>query len=296
MQKIGRLVQKLLDSAPGRLALEYGESGAPNYAAGVAFNAFFTMFPLILGLLAILGLVVRNEAFEVQVRQTLVNIFPVEDHQSLELALRGLKNNAGYFALLSIAGLLYSGTNFFSSLEFALNQIFKCRGRDPIRTRVMGLLMLLIFVITIIVAVAANAAIALLPAVPFLGALVGTVVLVMLTAAIYAVVPNHRTTVGEILPGSVFAGIAIEILTLAFPLYAQVTHSFGTYGRGFALMFLLATWLYFLCQVLMIGAVLNRMLLGRVPEVKDVPSIARTQDADACGVEAEPAGVLNSKT
>jgi uncharacterized BrkB/YihY/UPF0761 family membrane protein len=41
---------------PGRLARAYAASQAGNYAAGLAFTAFVSMFPLILGLLAILGL------------------------------------------------------------------------------------------------------------------------------------------------------------------------------------------------------------------------------------------------
>src|SRR2546425_9610317 len=36
----------------------------------------------------------------------------------------------------------------------------------------------------------------------------------------------------------------------------------GPYGQQFALFFLLATWLYLLSQLLLLGAVFNRMRLG----------------------------------
>ena len=45
-------------------------------------------------------------------------------------------------------------------------------------------------------------------------------------------------------------------------MYAKVSHGFGTYGQQFALFFLLAAWLGFLSQFILIGAVFNKMRLG----------------------------------
>jgi membrane protein len=283
---VERLIARVMATAPARLAVAYGESGAGNYAAGIAFNAFFTMFPLILGLLAILGFVVRNDWLEQQVRVTLINLFPVDDHKPLESALTGLKHNAYTLGMLSIAGLLWSGTGLFSSMEFALNQVYGLRGRDPVRVRLMGLGMIGVFVVAIVAAVAANWAIALLPEVPYLGFALGGLVLVGLVAAIYFVVPNRSVRLAEIWPGAIVAGLSIEVLTLAFPLYGEITHSFSSYGRGFALMFLLATWLYLLSQLVMIGAVLNRMLSRQVPKLQQVPTVSGAKDAERRGVEA----------
>jgi hypothetical protein len=63
------------------------------------------------------------------------------------------------------------------------------------------------------------------------------------------------------------AGVMIEALSLAFPLYARFAGSFNTYGAQFGLFFLLATWLYLLSEVLLIGAVYNRFRLGE-PDTK----------------------------
>src|SRR5579872_2372244 len=45
---------------PVRLVQVYGKSDAGHYAASLAFNTFLSMFPLILGLLAVLGLAIRD--------------------------------------------------------------------------------------------------------------------------------------------------------------------------------------------------------------------------------------------
>ena len=55
------LLQRLQSSYPARLGKAYGQSKASNYAAGLAFNSFTSMFPLMLGILSIVGLVLGGQ-------------------------------------------------------------------------------------------------------------------------------------------------------------------------------------------------------------------------------------------
>ena len=50
----------LRSAFPVRLVQAYARAHVGNYAAAVAFTMFMSMFPLILGLLAILGLVISD--------------------------------------------------------------------------------------------------------------------------------------------------------------------------------------------------------------------------------------------
>ena len=257
------MLQRLKSSWPGRLATAYGQSKAGNYAAGLAYNAFMTMFPLILGLLSIVWLVVHDPGTEQRLQDLIVGIFPPDAHSQLGEALKGVKRNSGLFGIISIVGLIWGGTSFFTSMEFALTQIFGTRQRDALRQRVMGFLMMLLFLATLLLTAGANAAAASsLPLGQVGGFVVGTLVLVALLTAIYRFVPNRSFSLAEIWPGAVFAGVLIEVFSLIFPIYARIAHGFNTYGQQFALFFLLATWLYFLSQLLLLGAVLNRMRLG----------------------------------
>ena len=61
------------------------------------------------------------------------------------------------------------------------------------------------------------------------------------------------------------AGVLVEVFSLLFPLYAKISHGFGTYGQQFVLFFVLAAWLGFMSQFILIGAVYNKLRLG-VPE------------------------------
>jgi hypothetical protein len=122
---------------------------------------------------------------------------------------------------------------------------------------------MLLFLAALLVTAGANAAAASsLPAGQVGGFIVGALVLVALLTAIYRFVPNRSFRLAEIWPGALFAGVLIEVFSLIFPIYARVAHGFNTYGQQFALFFLLATWLFFLSQLLLLGAVMNRMRLG----------------------------------
>src|SRR5207302_9282776 len=51
-----KIVGRIAGSYPGRLVEVFGRRHAGQYASGLAFTSFVSLFPLILGLLAILAL------------------------------------------------------------------------------------------------------------------------------------------------------------------------------------------------------------------------------------------------
>jgi YihY family inner membrane protein len=225
------------------------------------------MFPLILGMLSILGLVVHDTATEDRVRSLILGVFPSDAHAQLGSALNSVKHSSGVLGAVAIAGLVWSGTSLFAGMEFALTQIFGSRQRDMVRQRAMGAMMLLVFLAAILITVGANSVAGAVPILSVGSFVVGTGAMVGLLIAIYRFVPNTTFTLAEIWPGALLAGVLIEVFTFAFPIYARLTHGFNSYGQQFALFFLLATWLVFLSQFILLGAVFNRMRAGEPGEV-----------------------------
>ncbi len=276
-----------------RLVMEYGSSQAGNYASVVAFNAFMTMFPLILGVLSVLGLVLRSRGLETQVERSVVSFFPdANTERTVQSALEGVKQNAGLLGVVSLAGLAWTGTNFFAALEFALDRVYGVKQRAFVRQRLTGLAMLLAFVAAMLLSVGATALVAFLDFIPFVGLVVGAAVMIALLLLIYRVVPNRRQTWRDVWPGALLSGALIEVLTLVWPVYTRLMHGFSTYGQTFGLFFLLATWLYFLSSLILLGAVLNQLRLGRhpVPEPEQPPAPAAGEDADRRRAQVEPRG------
>ena len=255
------------DSLPLRVVTAYGQSQASNYAAALAFAGFLAMFPMILGALSLIGLAIRDPGTEARFQNFIVQAFPGNAQPELQSAIHGVKQSAGWMGLVSLGGLLWSASGIFATLEFALTQIFETKRRNMLRQKLMGLVTMALLVVVLGVTIAANSVAGYLSSyIPFawvLSVLFGAVVMVTLLVLLYRFVPNRTFSVREVLPGALLAGVLIEALSLGFPLYARFAGGFNTYGAQFGLFFLLASWLYLLSQLLLLGAVYNRFRLGK---------------------------------
>ena len=252
--------------------MAYGESQASNFALALAFASFMSMFPIMLGTLSLIGLAIRDPQTYAHFQSLILQVFPGSAQPELEQALHGVRQSAGWLGLVSFAGLLWSASSIFAAMEFALTEIFGTRQRDMLRQRLMGLVMMLVLVVAIVATVAINAAAAFFPVKwisTITGLIAGAAVMVVLLVALYRFVPNRTFRIREVLPGALLAGVGIEVVSLAFPLYAWVAHGFNTYGAQFALFFLLATWFYLLSQLVLLGAVYNKFRLGE-PATKGI--------------------------
>jgi len=267
MSRIRRLVGRAQKTLLFRVITAYNESQAGNYAAALAFAAFLAMFPMILGALSIIGLAIRDPATEVRFQNLVLQLFPGSAQPELQSAIHGVRQSAGWFGIVSLLGLVWSASGVLATMEFALTQIFGTKRRAMHRQRLMGFVMMMLLVLAVGITVAANAAAAYLSSyIPFawvLSFVIGAVVMVVLLVLLYRFVPNRKFRLRDVLPGALLAGVLIEALALGFPLYARLAGGFNTYGAQFALFFLLATWLYLLSQLLLLGAVYNRFLLER---------------------------------
>ncbi len=288
--RVQRLIKRAQATLPARVLTAYGQSQAGNYALALAFAGFMAMFPMMLGALSIIGLAIRDPQTDAHFQLLVLQFFPASAQPELQQALSGVKQSAGWLGLLSLGGLLWSAGNIFATMEFALTQIFGTKQRDILRQRLMGLLMMMLLVVAIVATVGINAAAAFIPLASWgtwvVDLMAGSLVMVALLVALYRFVPNRTFRVIDVLPGALVAGVLIEVLSLAFPLYAKVAGNFNTYGAQFALFFLLATWFYLLSQLVLLGAVYNRFRLGEPVKLGIVASPMRESRDKASPVEA----------
>jgi membrane protein len=262
MAMVKRLINWFLETYPGRLVQAYAGSQAGNYAGGLAFTAFISMFPLLLGLLAIVGFAIDDQHIRQEVEKALLSFFPSDATGSLHDALEGIHRYSGLIGIVGLVGLLWSGSSLFTGLEWTLGRMIGARQRDFLRQRAMTLVMTVLFFVVVVLVVLANTVLSLAGGAPALGALAGLVIWVFFMATVYRAVPNRTYRLAQALPGALVAGALMELLSLAWPAYTRLVHGFSTYGAAFALFFVLATWLYFWAQFLLLGAVINRMHAG----------------------------------
>ncbi|MGH7777753.1 MAG: YihY/virulence factor BrkB family protein [Candidatus Dormibacterales bacterium] len=280
---------------PVRVVMAYGQTQSANYAQSIALSMFMSMFPLMLGVLAILGLAIHDPHLQGRVQRALVGFFPSDARGALVHTLSGVRGHPGVLGVIGILGMLWGGGSIFTTMEWVLDRLFGVPQRGFLSQRAMALGMTAIFALAIVLSVFVNSALALVRFVPFLAPVTGAVIWVLFMLTIYRVVPHKTFTTVEVLPGALVAGVLMEALSLIWPLYMHFTHGFSTYGAAFALFFLLVTWLYFLSQFIMLGAVVNRLSLGPPLEESAPSELGRKEaglegDPEPSVVRREPAG------
>ncbi len=261
-QLFSSVVSWVSRSYPGRLIAAFGSSQAGNYASGMAFNAFVSMFPLILGVLAIVGFVTQSAQARTTVLGALFGFFPTAAHPALSSAFAGIQHYSGVFGAVSVIGLLWSGSSLFTSMEFALGIVIGARQRPFLRQRGMAFVLTILFVMSLVVTVGVNSLIALPGPGWAFEPVVGLLVWYAFMLAVYRLVPNRTYPVRQLWPGVLIAGTAMEALTLLWPVYTGFAHGFDTYGTALTFFFVLAAWLYFFAEFILLGAVANHMHTG----------------------------------
>jgi membrane protein len=293
-RRISAVVTWVGHTYPGRLLSAFGSSHAGNYASAMAFTAFVSMFPLILGLLAVVGYATRSPSATRSATAAIAGFFP-NDNGQLKTLLLGVQQSRGTLGIVGIIGLLWTGSSLFTGMEFSLGVIIGVRQRNFLRQRAMALVMTILFVVALVATVAANSLVVLPGSIWGLEPVVGLIVWCLLMLAIYRLVPNRTYPVRELWRGVLIAGTAMEILTLAWPLYTHFSKGTSTYGAILGLVFLLASWLYFLGEFILLGAVANRMhggeahARGLLGERR--PRRIPVADGSRAGGEVSPTGV-----
>ncbi|MHB1006728.1 MAG: YihY/virulence factor BrkB family protein [Chloroflexota bacterium] len=265
----------------GRLIRRYGEDRADLLVTVVAFNVLFSMFPIVLGVLAIVGLFIRRPGDQTMAQTIVLRVVPADSAAGLLQAIDGASQSAGLFGLLSLVGLFWAGSGLFDALEMALDRVYRVTPRSLVRQKLMGGGMMLLFAILVVAELAAATVLHLVdritqglpligpgaaPAVAVAGGAISLLAAFALCFAIYFVVPNLRLSASQVLPGTLFATFVLVLLAQVFPFYALYLGSLNPYGAIFGLFFLLMTWAFLVAEALVVGAELNAFFRPAVPE------------------------------
>jgi len=113
------------------------------YAAALAYYALLGLFPLLLLIVGLAGIVLAKspglyESFKAELELLVAQLFPASKEAAEEI-LRALTSGAPSFTLGSLALLFWTQSHFFAALSAVLSEVFGTRPRAW-RTRFLGLL------------------------------------------------------------------------------------------------------------------------------------------------------------
>jgi membrane protein len=273
---------RLMDSVPGRVIRKFLEDQAPNWAALIAWNALFAMFPIVIFAASLLGFVLRlfGQAND-RVYSAIFTAIPGDPRPMLD-AVSSVKSQSGVLFIVGLVGLLWGGSALFGVIEQAFAVIYHTKPRDFIRQRLIAFGMVFLFTILVGISVATSSLLPALKHIPnipeflysgtaafILQALIGVTAGLILFGSIYYVIPNRKQRLQQVMPGALVSGVLFELITLVFPLYLSLNKGLNQYGATFGLLFVLMTFFFFLGLIMMIGVEVNSVLY---PVPIDLPS------------------------
>lgn len=245
-------------------------------AGSLSYFFMMTLVPFCLFLVTIFGYFLgENELFLRFFSAKLVSLFPAITHKITE----ELRKLISYRGLGTFTLVLYGFLSFqlFSSLEAAVNALFKIRAKRPFAVSLLrSLLIVTLIIIAVITSFGATSVISMLKEIREyfpdvrIGAITGFLirfvvpfVLVFLIAAIlYKFLPLRKVGTGHALSGAFFTAVLLEAAKHLFTLYVVKIARLGTVYGPLSAFVIFLLWIYYSSCIFLIGAGLVHNLGG----------------------------------
>jgi len=248
---------------PFAVLKKYGDDRAGNLAALIAYYGFFSLFPLLLVLVSVLGIVLRNNlSLQHSILNSALRDFPVIGTQLGDI--KGITGN-GLALTVGIVGTLWGGLGVVQAAQEAMNEVWDVPLKHRpnfIMKRVRSLVMLAVLgTITVLSTVLSGFG----TSTGAKGALLriaGIAVSLVLNLALYLLAFRILTVAdvswGDVFPGAAVAAILWTALQSLGGYYVthQVKNASEVYGT-FAVVIGLLVWFLLGAQITLYAAEIN---------------------------------------
>lgn len=270
LQKADRVQKQTKPTSVGLAAFKkFSEDKSTNLAAMIAFWAFFSVFPLLMVLVTILGWVLPASDKN-NVLQHVAAMFPLLDPKTI----RGL---SGSWWALVVGGVttLWSGLGAVRTVQTAFNSVWEIpyHQRPGLKEQVLRSLWVLstigvgLVISTLISGFVTSSSKGIHLGIG--GDIAGYVIAIALDVglfiAAFRMLTDREITSRDVLPGAVFSGIVFFVLQelSSFIIARHLRSAQSTYGH-FATVITILWWFYLQSVVTLLGAQLNVVLKERL--------------------------------
>lgn len=252
-------------------------------AAALAYYAVFSLAPLLLVVLAVLGLIVGQTNAQSQVQGQLQQMVGTDGTQMINVLLAGASHRGtGTIALLVGIGLIvFSAIGMFLAVQNALDEVFEIRPDNKggfIKLVILRLHALIVVAALAIIAMGAlalanivgglmqtafGASFAAAPAVIVGTGIVNVAAMTLFLAVVYRVLPQSTIDWKAAWVGALVSAVIIVIGEAAISMYFTRFHPAAPYGAAGGIVVLLL-WIYYSAQLLLFGAEITRATEARL--------------------------------
>jgi len=264
-------------------------------ASAVTLTAFLALFPLLLAVVGVVGLVSTNAD---NLPGNVIDRLGLTGNAAeiLRTAIETAEKSGKGASVLGLAGLLWTGLGLVAAFQFAFDSVWQVAGRG-IKDKLFGLAWLGGATLILIGSFAITVAVRLLPGPAWPPALLATFAVdIALWLWTFQSLTNRDVGWRPLLPGAVLGAVGLEALKAIGGVYVPrlVASSSALYG-SIGIVFAILAWLLVFGRLVIYAAVLNVVRWeedhGTVTveiELPDVPGEVPVM-ANRAG-EAQPAG------
>ncbi len=274
---------------------EFSDDQCTDLAAGLTYYAVLSIFPALIAVLSLLGVVGQSQKTIDAVMPVLDDVVGKEGASTLEPVISSLASapGAGLALLLGLATAVWSASGYVTAFGRAMNRVYEIEeGRPfwklrPVMLVITVGMLLLVVLVALMIVLSGSLAKAVGDAVGLGSTVLAVwtyakwpvilVIVVVIIALLYYTTPNVKQPKFRFV--SVGAGIAIVVWVLASLLFGLYVSQFASYGKTYGSMagvviFLL--WLWITNLALLFGAEVDaelertRQLEGGIEAERDL--------------------------
>jgi membrane protein len=275
-----------------RSVIAFMEDGALSRGAAIAFYAVTAIGPVLLIIVAIVGLGYGEDAARGALLDRLSGVMGEQSASFLQSAIKSASSHgAGVAAtIIGVVSLVLTATGVFGEIQTALNAIWRVQPkgstmRQLVRARLASLGLVALLALVLILSLALSAVLAgvqtelkLLMPLPVILIEVANFVLSFLLlsgviAAIYKILPDCDLDWRDVAFGAVVTALLITLGKLAIGFYIGSSATISGYGAAGSVIAALF-WIYYSAQIFLLGAEFTRVYAERGDAIRRLPAVS----------------------
>ncbi len=283
------------------------DSDAFSHAGSLAFYTLFSLAPVVIIAVTIIGVVLGEQAAQGQIVGQLQELMGADAAAAVEQAVARsrIRESGPLPTLLGAGALLLGATTVFAQMQHSLNGIWGVAAR-PNRSGLFALVKRRLLSLTVVLAIGFVLLVSLLlgvvlravlhfshrfvPEVALLlstaEVLVSWLAMAMLFAAIFKVLPDVVLRWRDVLVGALVTALLFSVGKYAIALYLTHTATASTYGAAGSVVLILL-WVYYSSLILLFGAAFTKVQMlargGRVVPRNSAVRMHRERVLEAAG-------------
>jgi membrane protein len=258
-----------------RAAGEFFADDCPQRAAAISYYALFSLFPVAILLVGILGLIVRDDHARDQVIGFVLDQLPLREHagrDDLQRLLDEVTGSVGRFGLVGLFGLVFAASGVMGAVRAAFNAAWDVEDpRPPVQGKLIDIALVFalgsLIVLSLAVSVAGRFVVSLAASIDGTGVagsigawllnaspLTSTILAFLTFLALFRVVPATPTHLRDVWPGALLAAAGLEAAKQLFAVYLSTAANYNAIYASLGSVIAFSVFVFIAANIVLLGA------------------------------------------